>query len=177
MSVQKIFVPSHIKICIWKKNNQQILVIYNLLGIFYIPLKTSTNLKLSLQKQYLNLNSDKKASLFSYKALIRNILIFFARGLKAQLQLRGMGFRSQIKKNKLILKIGYSHLIYYKIPKGVRLKRIKKQKINVYGITNQILYQATEHLRNYRFPDIYKAKGLVYKGEKFKLKQGKKKSK
>lgn len=103
--------------------------------------------------------------------------MIFSRGLKIQLQLRGMGFRSQIKNNQLILKIGYSHLIYYKIPNGIKIKRIKKQKLNIYGITNQLLYQVSEHLRNYRFPDIYKAKGLVYKGEVFKLKQGKKKTK
>lgn len=172
---QKIYLPSHIKCFVWEKNKQKVVAIFGLLGLIFVPIPKDVNIIFSTNSMLIN--SESKINLFLYKSLLRNILIIFSRGLKLQLQLRGMGFRSQIKNNELILKIGYSHLIYYKIPTGIKIKRIKKQKLNIYGITNQLIYQVSEHLRNYRFPDIYKAKGLVYKGEIFKLKQGKKKTK
>lgn len=178
MLIQKIYLPSHIKIFIWKKKEQTILVIFGLLGLIFVPVnKVQIKINKVFAQTFLEISSVLKTELFLYKSLIRNILVIFSRGLKIQLQLRGMGFRSQIKKDKLILKIGFSHLIYFNLPIGIKIKRIKKQKLNLYGITNQLLYQVSEHLRQYRFPDIYKAKGLVYKGEIFKLKQGKKKAK
>lgn len=175
MLAKKLYIPNHLKCVIWKKNNQTFLVIFGLLGLLFLPIRKEVSF--SLQSNYLKIVSKINMLVNLNKSIIRNILMIFSCGLKIQLQLRGMGFRSQLKNNQLILKIGYSHLIYFKIPIGIKIKRIKKQKLNIYGITNQLLYQVAEHLRNYRFPDVYKSKGLVYKGESFKLKQGKKKSK
>lgn len=175
MLVKKLYIPNHLKCHIWKKNNQAFLVIFGLLGLLFLPILKDVSMLLS--PNYLVLTSEKSSVINLSKSLIRNILMIFSRGLKVQLQLRGMGFRSQLRNNQLILKIGFSHLIYFRIPIGIRIKRIKKQKLNIYGITNQLLYQVAEHLRSFRFPDVYKAKGLVYKGENFKLKQGKKKAK
>ena len=141
----------------------------------FLPVKKEVAILFS--NNHLLLFSEKNVLVNLNRSIIRNILMVFSRGLKTQLQLRGMGFRSQLKNNQLILKIGFSHLIYFQIPVGIKIKRIKKQKLNIYGITNQLLYQVAEHLRSFRFPDVYKAKGLVYKGEIFKLKQGKKKAK
>lgn len=175
MLAKKLYIPNHLKCYIWKKNNQTFLVIFGLLGLLFLPIKKEVSI--SFSGNHLLLTSEKNMLVNLNKSIIRNILVVFSRGLKIQLQLRGMGFRSQLKNNRLILKIGFSHLIYFKIPVGIKIKRIKKQKLNIYGITNQLLYQVAEHLRSFRFPDVYKAKGLVYKGENFKLKQGKKKAK
>jgi large subunit ribosomal protein L6 len=76
-------------------------------------------------------------------------------------------------KNELILKIGYSHLVYVPIPNGIKVIVQKKINIILSGSDEQLVKEFAAVLRSYRFPDVYKGKGLLFKNEKINLKEGK----
>lgn len=78
------------------------------------------------------------------------------------------------KKNILKFKLGYSTPIYVKIPLGIKVSLYKQRKIALSSPYAQYLHIFTKKLRNLRFPDAYKKKGVRLWGQPIKLKVGKK---
>lgn len=95
-------------------------------------------------------------------------------GYKKQLNLVGVGFRCKIVDDKLELKLGFSHLIYKKIPCYVKLDCIKSNKIVVRGTNKQKVNEFASLLQSLKFPEPYKGKGIFLKNQKIIRKQGKK---
>lgn len=147
------------------------LILDGLFGTFYFHFKNVTVFYPWAEQQFIIKRDFKEVqTLFT---TINNYCIGLIRGFKRYLFIKGLGYRSRKKKNWILFKLGYSHLIRYKIPVGIRLKRIKKNKIKLISINWQLLKQITEVIRAFKVPDVYKAKGIRYKGQQFKLKLGK----
>ena len=53
-------------------------------------------------------------------------------GHNKYLELNGVGFRANLKGEELILSLGFSHEVKYKVPKGIVIKIEKQTKINIY---------------------------------------------
>ena len=78
-------------------------------------------------------------------------------------------------KNQFYFKLGYSHLIYFKIPEDINTFCVKFTKLFIFGnVPYQKLTQVTSQLRDCKKPEPYKGKGILYYGETIKLKKGKK---
>ena len=94
-----------------------------------------------------------------------------------KLKLIGIGYKifeiSHIK-NLYQFKLGFSHPIFYKVPKNVKVT-IKKNTL-IYLSSNDLknVTQIASDIRSYKKPEPYKGKGILYYNEKVKLKQGKK---
>ena len=111
-----------------------------------------------------------------------NLIIRWAEQLIKPLQkklfFKGLGFKfkySTVEKNKLELKLGYSHRTTIIIPKKqIQVFLIKKNRIAVEGFNYDMVGNFAHKLRMLRFPDSYNGKGFWYKNENIVLKQIKK---
>lgn len=97
-------------------------------------------------------------------------------GFKNFLRVRGVGYRFQIVANKLLIHVGYSHTLQVKLPLNQNFTLNKKSTLlrakssNLAKLSNFLSF-----IRNLRKPDVYKGKGIRYKKDPIKLKEGKKK--
>jgi hypothetical protein len=98
----------------------------------------------------------------------------FLKGFYCELSLRGVGFKSYfLNNNKILFNLGYSHFIFYEISEDV-IFYMKKGKLFLYSLDKELLGNVVKSLKNFRVPDVYKAKGIVENNEYFSLKEGKK---
>lgn len=92
--------------------------------------------------------------------------------------LKGVGFKVFLTKSAadelLQFKLGFSHSIYYKIPKTVDVKVSKQVYLFLFGMSHCFLGQAAANIRCHKIPDCYKGKGILHENEEVKIKEGKK---
>ncbi|MEI8296149.1 MAG: 50S ribosomal protein L6 [Alphaproteobacteria bacterium] len=106
---------------------------------------------------------------------IANMIRGVDKGFTRNLELIGVGYRAQVQGNDLILQLGYSHEIKYRIPAGIAIKCEKPTSIEVSGASKQSVGQVAAEIRAYRKPEPYKGKGVIRQGEFVIRKEGKKK--
>jgi large subunit ribosomal protein L6 len=94
-------------------------------------------------------------------------------GYSKELQIKGVGYRAEMKGEDLVLKVGFSHLVEIKKIEGVEFS-VNKDIITVSGIKKQLVNNVAADIRKVRRPDPYKGKGIRYKDEVIVLKEGKK---
>lgn len=111
-------------------------------------------------------------------SLIKQLILETSHVLYKKLKLVGVGYRSfdveEFEETLLSLKLGYSHPIYFKIPKKSKIFCLKKTKLFIYGNSYQDVTQTASLIRSYKKPEPYKGKGILYENEKINLKEGKK---
>lgn len=91
---------------------------------------------------------------------------------------RGFSFRLKKKFNILFLrlKVGYSHIVYYKIPNNIFVKINKKRnRLFIFSLDFWLVSKVAHQLRNLRSKHTYKKQGIVFFKEKIIVKPGKKK--
>nr|WAK85014.1 ribosomal protein L6 [Amicula sp. isolate GU52X-4 cfCalB7] len=110
-------------------------------------------------------------------ALIKQLFVETSTIIYQKLKFIGLGYRvfSVENYNKILLfKLGYSHLIYFKIPKNLQIFCLKLTKLFIFGSNYQKINQISAIIRSYKKPEPYKGKGILYENEKIILKEGKK---
>ena len=121
------------------------------------------------------LKKGKKVSAFwgTERALIANMIEGVKNGYSKELEIHGIGYRAELKNDELILHLGFSHPVVYKIPEDIQIK-VEKNTIIVSGIDKQKVGQVAAEIRAFKKPEPYKGKGIRYKGEVVRKKVGKK---
>lgn len=109
------------------------------------------------------------------RTMVSNMIEGVANGYKKELELRGVGYRAQMKGSMLSMALGYSHDIDYNPPAGITITAPKPTQLIVEGIDKQKVGQVAAEIRSYRKPEPYKGKGVRYVGEYVRSKEGKKK--
>lgn len=109
------------------------------------------------------------------RTMVSNLIEGVTNGYQKNLELRGVGYRAQLKGTGLVMQLGYSHEINYTPPEGIKLVVPKPTEIHVTGIDKQAVGQVAAIIRSYRKPEPYKGKGVRYEGEFVRSKEGKKK--
>jgi large subunit ribosomal protein L6 len=107
------------------------------------------------------------------RSLVANMVEGVSTGFEKNLEVIGIGYRADVKGNKLVLNLGYSHLINYPIPSDLVITAGKDHKVCIKGIDKQRVGQVAAEIRDLRRPDHYKGKGVRYAGEHIRIKQGK----
>jgi large subunit ribosomal protein L6 len=102
-----------------------------------------------------------------YRALIANMIDGVTKGYAKSLEIQGVGYRAQLQGKKLQLFVGYNTKIpeIYLVPDGVTVTLPTPTEINIVGIDKQLVGQVAASIRLIRKPDVYKGKGVRYKGE------------
>jgi len=106
------------------------------------------------------------------RALVNNMLEGVTKGFEKQLEINGVGYKAEIKGQKITLSLGYSHPIEYALPEGIAAKTDKNLLI-LSSIDREKLGGAAAKIRSYRPPEPYKGKGIKYVTETIVRKAGK----
>lgn len=108
-----------------------------------------------------------------YAVLLKNMITGVSSGFSKRLELVGIGYRSEMKKDKLFITIGYSHPIVFIPPEGIKIEVPSDTIILISGIDKQLVGQVAAKIRSFRPPEPYKGKGIRYEGEYVRRKAGK----
>jgi large subunit ribosomal protein L6 len=106
------------------------------------------------------------------RALVNNMMTGVTKGFEKQLEINGVGYKAEIKGQKITLSLGYSHPIEFMLPDGVAAKTDKNLLI-LSGIDREKIGGAAAKIRSYRPPEPYKGKGIKYSTETIVRKAGK----
>ena len=109
------------------------------------------------------------------RSRIRNIVEGVSVGFFKELELNGVGYKATQKGKIIELLLGYSHPINFEIPEDLKVEVPKPTQIKISGIDKQKVGQVAANIRSFRKPEPYKGKGIKYKEEIIKRKEGKKK--
>ena len=110
-------------------------------------------------------------------ANIKNMIIGVSEGYKKGLEIVGVGYKFNVSGNKLTINAGYSHPVVMEVPTGITVKGISNTEIELEGINKEQVGEFAANIRKVRKPEPYKGKGIKYKGEVIRRKEGKKASK
>jgi large subunit ribosomal protein L6 len=94
-------------------------------------------------------------------------------GFEKNLEIVGVGYRVQKAGDKLVFRVGFSHLVEVSPLPGVSLAAEGTNRVKVTGIDKEAVGEMAAEIRAIRPPDAYKGKGIRYVGELVHLKPGK----
>jgi len=109
------------------------------------------------------------------RTMVANLVTGVTSGFKKELEIKGFGYRAQLQGKVLKLNLGLSHDVDFQVPDGVTVTVPKQTEIIVEGEDQQLVGQVAANIREWRRPEPYKGKGIMYKGEYIFRKEGKKK--
>ena len=107
------------------------------------------------------------------RALLANMVEGVTNGYSKELELVGIGFRAAVSGKKLTLNVGYSHPVEFAVEDGLKVECSSATDIKVSGIDKQRVGEFAANIRAVRKPEPYKGKGIRYKGEYVRRKEGK----
>lgn len=142
----------------------------------FFPEVTPTNQIKILPNENLTLNKQIKSLWGTEHRLLKNKLDGLSKGYCLSLTLKGVGFKASLQKeDELLLKLGYSHDVIFKIPKNIIIKCPKQDQVVIFGVNKRLVNKVAADLRLLKSKDPYKGKGILFEDEKILLKEGKKK--
>ena len=107
------------------------------------------------------------------RANFNNMVEGVTNGFKKELELRGVGYRAQMKGKTLVLNVGYSHPVNFEEEEGIKFECPSQTQITVSGIDKEKVGDCAARIRETRKPEPYKGKGIRYVGEYVRRKEGK----
>ena len=121
-------------------------------------------------------NDEKaiKAMHGTTNANIENMIKGVTEGFQKGLEIIGVGYRFNVKGNTLVINAGYSHPVELAVPTGLTVEQVSNTEITVKGIDKVLVGKYAAEIRKVRQPEPYKGKGIRYKDEFIRRKEGKK---
>lgn len=110
-------------------------------------------------------------------SLINNMIIGVSEGYTKGLEAVGVGYRFNVSGKKIGVTAGFSHPVEMICPEGVEVAQVSNTEITLSGIDKQKVSEFAANVRKLREPEPYKGKGIRYKGEHVRRKEGKKAAK
>lgn len=110
------------------------------------------------------------------RALVAAMVKGVAEGYERQLELRGTGYRAELKGTTLHFALGFSHPVVYPLPTGITANIPADSKgtlLILNGADKEVIGQTAAKIRGFRPPEPYGGKGVRYKGERVREKAGK----
>ena len=124
-------------------------------------------------------DAEDKASRAMWGTMARNIRAAVqgvSEGFAKEMYMKGVGYKASVSGNKLVLVAGYSHDVVMEIPAGLTVEMGgAATEFTVKGIDKCLVGQFADKIHKVRKADPYKGKGIFYKGEVIRRKEGKKK--
>ena len=106
-------------------------------------------------------------------ALILSMIEGVSKGYKKEIVIKGVGYKATVTGNKIEVAAGYSHPVILDIIEGVEVSVEKNTNVTIEGIDKQKVGQMAALIRDIRRPSPYSGKGIMYKDEKIRRKEGK----
>ena len=115
-----------------------------------------------------------KAMHGTMNALITNMIKGVKDGYSKSLEIIGVGYRFNVQGKKLVISAGYSHPVEMQVPEGLTVESDSNTEITIKGIDKVLVGEFAANIRKVRKPEPYKGKGIRYKDEHVRRKEGKK---
>jgi len=106
------------------------------------------------------------------RQILANCIEGVTNGFQKELEIKGVGYQANMQGKYLVLQLGYSHDIYFEPPEGIIIKS-DRTALSVSGIDKQLVGEVSAKIRSFRKPEPFKGKGIRYKDEYVRSKQGK----
>ena len=122
------------------------------------------------------IKESKKANMMqgTTNSLINNMIIGVHTGFSKGLEAVGVGYRFNVSGNKITVNAGYSHPVVIEAPSDLSVTSESNTEITIHGIDKQKVSEFAANIRKIREPEPYKGKGIRYKDEHVRRKEGKK---
>lgn len=144
-----------------------------------LEMKLSNLIKMEVNGNEITLvkvNDSKEANMIhgTMNANLTNMIIGLKEGYKKDLEIIGVGYRFNVKGDTLVINAGYSHPVELSIPAGLKVVATSNTEITISGSDKVLLGEFAANVRKVRQPEPYKGKGIRYKDEHVRRKEGKK---
>src|SRR5574344_1590452 len=110
-------------------------------------------------------------------SLIENMIIGVTKGYERNMEAVGVGYRFALVGNKVGITAGFSHPVEIEIPSNLSVKLANNTELTISGNDKKSVSDFAALLRSIREPEPYKGKGIRYKEEHIRSKEGKKAAK
>jgi len=107
-------------------------------------------------------------------ANLTNMIKGVKEGFSKGLEIIGVGYKFNVKGDTLVINAGYSHPVEMKVPTGLKVEAVSNTEITISGSDKILLGEFAANVRKVRQPEPYKGKGIRYKDEYVRRKEGKK---
>lgn len=107
------------------------------------------------------------------RALLASMIEGCNDGFTKTLEIVGIGYRANVQGNKLTMGLGYSHPVEFEIPSDLKVETPDDRTVTVTGIDKQRVGEFAANVRAAKKPEPYGGKGVRYKGEHVRRKEGK----
>jgi large subunit ribosomal protein L6 len=112
-----------------------------------------------------------------YRALISNMVTGVSTGFKTEQEVVGVGFRVAVTGQMVDMTLGFSHTVMFELPKEIKAsatsEKGKAPCLILESSDKELLGLVSSKIRSLRKPDVYKGKGVRFKGEQLRIKPGK----
>lgn len=119
------------------------------------------------------LTLESRALWGTYASHILNMVTGVNTPFQKKIILEGIGYKSEVKGDKIVFALGFSHPVEMEIPKTLKVTA-EKNNIVVSGSDKEEVGSFSAKIRSQKKPEPYKGKGMRYEGEVIRRKQGKK---
>lgn len=139
----------------------------------------SVNVSVEDGKVVVTRNNELKATKQLHgttNAIINNMMVGVSEGFTRELEINGVGYRFNVQGNKVVISAGYSHPVELVIPEGIKVEMPDKSitELTISGYDKQAVSEFAANIRKVRKPEPYKGKGIKFKEEHIRRKEGKK---
>ena len=107
-------------------------------------------------------------------ANIKNMIIGVTEGYEKGLEAVGVGYRFNVSGKTITISAGYSHPVKIEVPADLTVEQVSNTEITIKGIDKCAVGEFAANIRKVRQPEPYKGKGIRYKDEYIRRKEGKK---
>jgi large subunit ribosomal protein L6 len=108
-----------------------------------------------------------------FRTILANNVKGVTEGFTKVLEIVGVGYKAEAKPEALQLALGYSHPVIFPLPQGIKAEVEANTVIKVSGMNKELVGETAARIRRLRAPDVYKNKGIRYRGERLIKKVGK----
>ena len=109
----------------------------------------------------------------TYMSHIENMIAGSEKSFEKKLIIEGVGFKWEVKADKLQLNVGFSHPVFVDIPADLTITA-EKGNLTITGIDKESVSRFAMQVRKIKKGEAYEGRGVGYVDEVLRRKQGKK---
>jgi large subunit ribosomal protein L6 len=144
-----------------------------------LTLEHRPEVSVALEGEHVVVRTDRESDRVSRalwgttRANINNMVQGVVKPYQEIMEVQGVGYTAEVQGNKLKLVVGYANPIFLEIPPGLKISVERQQVVTIQGIDKKQVGQFAADMRAIRKPEPYNAKGIKYRDEVIRRKQGK----
>lgn len=168
-----IAIPAGVTVSVDEQNN---VTVKGAKGTLTAPMHKDMSIKVEGNEVLVTRPSDQREhrSLHGLtRTLIANMVEGVTEGYKKTLIINGVGYRAQLQGKKLVMNLGYSHMVEVEPVPGITIEVPDANTVVINGVDKQLVGQFAANVREKRPPEPYKGSGIRYSDEVIRRKEGK----